>query len=292
MSRAASAPTIDLVLATVGRTKEPAHFVRTLEAQTYRGFRLIVVDQNADDRLAPILAGVEGAFPILHLHAQLGLSRARNLALEHVEADVAAFPDDDCWYPPRLLERVASLFSAHPEWDGVSGRAIDETGRASAGRPDTTAGAMTVLNLWRRVASFTLFLRHSLIDAVGPFDEALGVGAGTPWGGGEDLDYVARSVRRGLYIHYDPTLSVHHPQKREHSSRPDARQGYEYGAGFGRAIRKNCLPWWFVGYCVVRSCGASLLNLLALRPERARFYLAVARGRVRGWTGARTDAEA
>jgi GT2 family glycosyltransferase len=285
-------PKFDLILATVGRTEEVARFLQALDAQSYPRFRVIVANQNDDDRLAPILAGFEDAFAILRVRSEPGLSRSRNVALEHVEADVVGFPDDDCWYPLDLLQRVADFFATHPEWDGLGVRPVDELGRQAAGRADTEAGAMTVYNLWRRVGSYTLFLRRPVLDEVGPFDETLGVGTSTPWRAGEDLDYVARAVRAGLRIFYDPSLGVYHPRKREHSSRPDARQGYEYGAGFGRALRKNGLPWWFATYCVVRSCGASLLNLLALRPARARFYFAVARGRVRGWMGTRTEASA
>jgi glycosyltransferase involved in cell wall biosynthesis len=273
---------IDLVLATVGRTDEPARFLRALGAQTYREFRLIVVDQNGDDRLAPVLEPFHRAFPVVYLTAPPGLSRARNVALAHLEADLAAFPDDDCWYEPDLLLRVAGHLSAHPEWDGLCGRPVDETGKTAAGRPDGTPGAITAFNLWRRVASYTLFVRRRLIDAVGSFDETLGVGSGTPWGGGEDLDYVLRSIRAGFQLHYDPTLLVQHPRKRERVSHPDARQGYEYGAGFGRVVRKNGVPWWFAAYSCGRSFGAAGLSLLTGNPRLARFYLAVGRGRVRG----------
>jgi glycosyltransferase involved in cell wall biosynthesis len=285
-------PLIDLVLGTVGRTEEPTRFLHALHAQTYREFRLIVVDQNGDDRLAPILSNFEGAFPILQVSAQPGLSRARNAALKHVEGGVVGFPDDDCWYPPDLLQSVATFLSAHTRWDGLGGRAVDELERPAAGQFDATAGAMTMFNLWRRVASYTIFLRRAVIDAVGPFDETLGVGSSTPWGGGEDLDYVIRSLRAGCSVYYDPTLAIHHPQKREQSPRPDARQGYDYGAGFGRVLRKNRLPWWFAGYCFGRTFGASVLNLAALRPERARFYWAVGKGRLRGWWSGRTDSNA
>jgi glycosyltransferase involved in cell wall biosynthesis len=277
-------PLIDLVLGTVGRTEEPTRFLHALRAQTYRDFRLIVVDQNGDDRLAPILSNFEGAFPILQVNAQPGLSRARNVALKHLEGDVVGFPDDDCWYPPDLLQSVATFLSTNAAWDGLGGRAADELGNPAAGQFDATPGAMTMFNLWRRVASYTLFLRRGVIDAVGPFDEALGVGSGTPWGGGEDLDYVMRSLHANCSVYYDPTVAIHHPQKREQSSHPDARQGYAYGAGFGRALRRNRLPWWFAVYYFGRAFGASALSLVAGHPLRARFFWAVGKGRVRGWT--------
>jgi glycosyltransferase involved in cell wall biosynthesis len=276
----------DLVLPTVGRAEDLTRFLRALETQSYRHFRLLVVDQNSDDRLVQVLAPFETAFEMVRLRSEPGLSRARNVALAHVTADVVAFPDDDCWYPANLLARVAGALDAHAEWDGLGVRPVDEHGRQAAGREDPRPGPMTLSNLWRRVGSYTLFLRRDAVEAIGEFDEELGVGAGTPWGGGEDLDYVARAVRAGRRIYYDPTLVVHHPRKREHVSDPDPQQGYAYGAGFGRALRKNGIPWWFAAYSVVRSSGASLLNLLAGRPARARFYLAVARGRLRGWTSA------
>ena len=48
-------PSFDLVVATVGRVAEPERLLASLEAQTHRGFRLLLVDQNLDDRLAPLL---------------------------------------------------------------------------------------------------------------------------------------------------------------------------------------------------------------------------------------------
>jgi glycosyltransferase involved in cell wall biosynthesis len=265
-------------------------FLAALDAQTYGRFRLVVVDQNDDERLGPTLAEFEAAFEILRLRSQAGLSRARNVALTHLTGDVVAFPDDDCWYPADLLARVAGLLDAHTEWDGVGGRPVDELGRQAAGREDPRAGPMTLSNLWRRVGSYTLFLRRDVVEAIGRFDEELGVGATTPWGGGEDLDYVARAVRAGRRIYYDPTLVVHHPRKREHVSDPDPREGHAYGAGFGRALRKNGVPWWFAAYTVGRSTGASVLSLLEGRPAHARFHLAVTRGRLYGWMSTRSNA--
>src|SRR2546427_827401 len=95
-----------LVQATLGRTGELARFLRELDQQTYRSFELIVVDQNPDQRLAPILAPYESRFPVFHVRSEKGLSRARNVGMRQIGGDVVAFPDDDCWYPPHLLEWV------------------------------------------------------------------------------------------------------------------------------------------------------------------------------------------
>ena len=282
--------TIDLVLATVTRTEELVRFLRSLEAQTYRDFRLIVVDQNHDGRLLRMLADFEGAFEIVHLRSDLGNSVARNVGLDETRASIVGFPDDDCWYPDDLLEQVAEFFARHREYQGLSGRTIDETGHASAGRWDRQAGRMTRFNVWKRTCACTVFLRSSVAASVGYFDETLGLGPGARWAAAEDLDYVLRSIQDGFASYYDPDLCIYHRQTREGSSSPTASAGHHYGMGAGRVLKKNGLPWWFAVYYCGRSFGASVLSLITGNRSRARFYWAVGRGRLRGWRSVRTSA--
>src|SRR3954452_6648258 len=101
--------TFDLVVATVGRTTELSRFLAALEAQSYRAFRVIVVDQNRDERLVPIVARHGRDIDLAHVPSEPGLSRSRNLGLRSSAADVVAFPDDDCRYPPGLLDKVADV---------------------------------------------------------------------------------------------------------------------------------------------------------------------------------------
>jgi glycosyltransferase involved in cell wall biosynthesis len=277
-----SAPRFDLILCTLGRTAEPRRYVESLARQTWRDLRLIAVDQNDDDRLEPTLAEFPEV-PSLHLRSPVGLSKGRNLGLRHVTADIVSFADDDCWYPPDLLERVAAFLDAHPEIDGVHGRSVDAQNRPTGGRVDLHAGLMTRYNLWRRVGSYMLFVRRRVVEATGDFDEMMGLGSPGPWGAGEDLDYVHRCLVLNLSLYYDPTLLVHHPKRRERSARPSPNDGYQYGMGLGRALRKSRMPVWFSAYLCFRAFGAALLGLISLKPAWARFHWAVGRGRLRGW---------
>src|SRR5262249_55745778 len=144
-----SEPAFDLVVATVGRTGELVDLLGSLESQTYRNFRLVVVDQNGDDRLEAILALFDGSVPLLRLASARGLSRARNVGLRELAGDVVSFPDDDCRYPPDLLRSVADLLDANPSWDGVTGRTTDESGRSSFVLWQKEAGLVTRENVWR-----------------------------------------------------------------------------------------------------------------------------------------------
>src|SRR5919197_5997586 len=69
-------PALDLVVATLGRSDELARLLDSLERQTHQRFRLVVVDQNADDRVDAVLAGRD-ALEVLRLRSAPGLSRAR-----------------------------------------------------------------------------------------------------------------------------------------------------------------------------------------------------------------------
>jgi glycosyltransferase involved in cell wall biosynthesis len=266
-------PSFDLVVATVGRAEELGRLLDSLEAQSYRSFRVVVVDQNEDDRVAPLLEG--RGFDVVRLRSPRGLSRARNAALPHVTGDVVAFPDDDCAYPPDLLQRVAERIAAD-ELDGLTGRAADGEGRSSGSWEDEPA-VLDRANLWNRASSATLFLRRSVVERIGAFDEQLGLGSGAPWASGEEIDYLLRAVDSGARVEYDPTLVV------EHALVPDdARIGYRDGATVGYLLRKHGYRWGTRARMLVRPLGGALVSLARRDGERARYHAATFRGRLRG----------
>jgi GT2 family glycosyltransferase len=272
-------PSFDLVVATVERTGELARFLDSLAAQAYPGARVLLVDQNDDGRLDSIVAGAP--VDVVHLHSDPGLSRARNAALALVEADIVAFPDDDCVYPPDLLRRIGARFADAPELDGLTGRAQAADGTASASWRDESA-VLERDDLWNRAISFTIFLRRTTVEGVGRFDEQLGVGSGRPWHSGEEIDYLIRAVDRGARIEYDPSLVV------EHDVRADTPAvGLRDGASIGYLLRKHAYSPGIVGRMLMRPIGGAAVSAAHLDGERARFQLATLRGRVRGYLGTR-----
>src|SRR5439155_908180 len=139
-------PSFDLVVATVDRTVELDRLFASLERQTHRLFRVVLVDQNDDDRLSSVLAQHPGV-DVLHVRSERGLSRARNRALRDLRAEVVGFPDDDCSYADDLLERVAETLSAEPTLEGLTGRVVTPDGTASSSWESDSA-ILTDDNLW------------------------------------------------------------------------------------------------------------------------------------------------
>jgi glycosyltransferase involved in cell wall biosynthesis len=260
--------TFDLVVATVDRVVPFEVLLASLHRQTHRSFRVLVVDQNHDDRLTRVLERYDD-LEIVRLRAPRGLSRARNEALAALSSDLIGFPDDDCMYEPDLLERVAGRFAEDDALDGLTGRADDSD------RWQQEAATLTRENLWNRAISFTIFLRRPVVERVGTFDVALGL----PSSSGEETEYLIRAIDGGARIEYDPGIVVQHPRKDVDLAALAAREG----AGLGYILRKHRYPARTVARMLVRPAGGALVALAHRDRARARFQLETLRGRVRGY---------
>lgn len=272
-----------LVLATIGRTVELERFLTSLQNQTHSEFELIVVDQNSDERLVPILEPFRKRFPLLHLHAKTtGSSRARNLGIPFAAGDIVAFPDDDCWYGDvDLLDRVSSLLAKRPSLAGVTGRALDERGRACHLRWSAHGSPIGRSNVWRRAIEFTMFLRREVFEFVGDFDPDIGL----PQSAGEGTDLLIRAVDAGFPLYYEPNVIVHHPKPVAAYDDRACRRAYNYSIGFGHTLRKHRYPLPVVTYHLARPAGAATLAFLGGQRDKARFYWAATRGKLSGWVG-------
>ncbi|MGH7779999.1 MAG: glycosyltransferase family 2 protein [Candidatus Binataceae bacterium] len=270
-----------LILATVGRVKDLERYLESLDQQIYRDFELLVVDQNPDDRLVPMIARFGGRFEIRHLRSERGLSRARNVALPLATGDAIAFPDDDCVYPAGLLAQVAALLEANPNLDGISGRCLTERG-TPRGRWPESRGLIRKYNIFGRCISFTMFLRRELAAGIGPFDEALGLGAKTAWLGAEDYDYLLRAALRGAVL-YDPRVEVFHPALTAIFNEDDRAKRYGNALGFGRFLAKHHYPLVFVAFYSGRYLAGAVWNLAKGQVAKAHYRWTAMVGNFEGW---------
>lgn len=271
-----------LVMGTLGRTEEVSLFLLSLKRQDYQNFELFIVDQNADDRLVSMISDFSQYFPITRLVSEKGLSRSRNIGLKHISGDVVAFPDDDCWYPDGMLSYLAARFDKQSELDGITGRFVDNNGKEE-GRWLRESQLLNRFNLWRGAISFSIFLRRPLVDQIGTFDEALGVGAGTPWGAGEETDFLLKGLKAGGVIEFDHQLVLRHPVKTSNFDAAACERQQRYEAGFGRVIRRADFPAWYFPLVCVRTVMGAGLALFKGNPAQARFKWLSVKSRIRGW---------
>jgi glycosyltransferase involved in cell wall biosynthesis len=274
---------ISLIVATVGRVEELGRLLASLEAQTSGDFEVIVVDQNPDGRLLPLLAG-HPRLPLRHLRSEPGLSRARNAGLRAARGDLLAIPDDDCWYPPGLLSSVGAWFGAHPAFALLSAAVRTASGAPSGPRSPARSCPCNRTNVWRCAVSTALFLRRKVADSIGEFDESLGVGSPSIYQSGEETDYILRALARGFAMWYEASLIVHHPPL-------DAiarlrRTSYPFALGTGRVLRLHGYGLGTVGAHLARSLGGAALSLCRGQFDRALVYTLRGAGQLAGYVSA------
>jgi glycosyltransferase involved in cell wall biosynthesis len=274
---------ISLILATVDKEREPKEFFDSLSAQTFRDIELVVVDQNSDSRISSLLKHIAG-IPVKHLRCSRGLSRARNAGIKAAAGDILAFPDDDCKYGKDLLARVAEIFEKDQAIDGIAGMHVDEYGRQSMTRFKKDQATINKYNIWNSASSATIFIRKKAAGDIGYFDESLGVGAGTPWGAGEEIDFLLQGIEKGHRFIFMPDLHIYHPQI---SSKVPDRHRYlnriaSYSRGRGRVIRMHSYPFWFLFYTMTRYIAKMIIAVVLLRKFEFKVALSGALGECEG----------
>ncbi len=269
-----------LILATVGRVAEPRAFLASLgDAALVR--EVIVVDQNDDDRLAPVLAAFP-AIAFIRLRMAPGhLTAARNAGLPLAQGEVVAFPDDDCTYTPGLLAGVAARLAALPSPGMVTALVATDTGTPSTGgRAPPAAGPITRDNVFVTAREPGLFIAREVLARTGGFDTRFGMG--TPFGSGESADLALRLMRDGVPMVFDPALVVRHPDGRR--SAAGLARVHGNAAGFGACLRHHRYGIGTIARYLARPAGGLLLS--AIRGDRTgvTYYARTLSGRFRGYS--------
>ena len=285
----AQPPRVSLIVATVDRTRELERLLASLARQGMRSFEVIIVDQNDDERLAPVIAAFAAALRLVCLRSDRGLSRSRNSGLARAQGSIIGFPDDDAAYDDSTLQRVVAFFDRHPGAGGLSGRAVAYPLERPPARFARHARWVNTSSVWVCGMSCTIFLRREVLRRIGGFDERLGLGAGTAWQAGEEADLLLRAVKSGAQVRYEPSLPVRHPGHRGAFTHATRQRGLSYGRGMGFVMRSHGMSRARFAYHLLRPAAGGLLAALAGRFDRAGFHLAVMSGRWRGWHDARSE---
>lgn len=244
-------PTFDYLLLTTcdGRKERLTDLTRLLdsvdaEIQAH-GLRIrhYILLQNSDALPTELADFAAGQRLFMFEAGRLSLSRARNRMLHQAGLDgiwprakLCAFPDDDAWYPPNTLASILDIHQRHPQ----AGIFTCDYGASPVSSPVGITDFKDAVDCGlfvRRVSSNTLFVKAGIAEAVGFFDERLGVGGAI--NGGEDLDFALRA-----YLKAGRRAMIHEGKLIGHRDRlPWVRSQYFAGSLFAIArSARNDLP--------------------------------------------------
>jgi GT2 family glycosyltransferase len=248
-------PLVSVVMCTRDRPAGAMVTLRGLTALRYEPLEIVVVDNapSSDATQAAVRAEF-GDDPRVRYIRELrpGLSAARNCGVAAAAGQIVAFTDDDVRVDPYWLDGIVRGFQQAQDVACVTGliptAEIDNAvqlyfdqraawGTCCEGRlfnltehRDASALYPYSPGIYGTGANFAMTARA--LKELGPFDEALG--AGSPCGGGEDLDMFMRIILAGRTIAYEPSAIVSHFHRTELAQL--ARQMVAYGSGCTAAL--------------------------------------------------------
>ena len=153
-----------------------AETIRSVLAQTYDNFEIVVVDDGSTDLTLEVLSGFGEQIKLL-TKANGGPASARNLAIRNSSGAYIAFLDgDDLWMPEKLAEQVAFL-EAHPEVGMTYSEALmfAEVGGEKQIRGQigfTGETSFCHLLLGDHIPNSTVMMRRECLDKIGWLNES------------------------------------------------------------------------------------------------------------------------
>jgi len=138
LSSHATEPLISVVIPTYGRETILCDTLKSLLAQTYSAYEVIVVDQTQNHELETqrFLTQLVSAHKIrLHTVPWANLPAARNYAIERANGSILLFLDDDVELPPGFLAAHAAGFQNRPKVGAIAGRVFDRMKLSESSSP-------------------------------------------------------------------------------------------------------------------------------------------------------------
>jgi glycosyltransferase involved in cell wall biosynthesis len=220
------APIFSVCLYTHNRSRLLAQALESICAQTLPAeeFEIVVVDNRCTDDTRLVVEDFANRFPSLSYfyEEQLGSSKARNRGWREASGDMIAFMDDDGRAPPEWLEVAARVVQARsPDLFGGPIYPFYDASRPAWFRDDygtLSPGGQSrfLVSPVEYLYGSNLFVRRSLLEALGGFDESLGM-KGRRIGYGEETVLIreARRLDPDVRIFFEQDLFNYHLVRQE-----------------------------------------------------------------------------
>jgi cellulose synthase/poly-beta-1,6-N-acetylglucosamine synthase-like glycosyltransferase len=190
------------------------HCLHALSNQLYEAFEIIVVDDGSTDETPNELRkwddpmGVRGPKIKILKQGPLGLSAARQYAIEHASGEWIAITDIDVRPEPNWISHLMNAYQSSSEDE----RVVAVTGRTMFGIGSDPVSLLRSVEIDRKYKSRTRYtslangpcsmFKKSSLDNIGGF--------GKTWYHAEDMEVSLKLLLNGDRILYAPEAIVHH----------------------------------------------------------------------------------
>jgi glycosyltransferase involved in cell wall biosynthesis len=279
MSQPQTSSRISVVICTRDRPQTLEQALRTVLAQDFDDFEVLVVDQSSGQETRQLVeATAAGSTRLRYLRLDRpGLSRAYNVGIRETGGELLAFTDDDVTVPAGWLASIASAFTDYPAASLLYGQVLLPPELWARENRDGVTPALPIpeRRMLDRQHGFRLFgmganfaARRELFRRIGGFDEVLG--GGGPLQSSQDFDLMYRAFQGGASTLLEPAVVVYHHGFRSHGGEWAATvRSYGVGVGgfFAKHVRTGDLfAAWLLFRCLAGTAARVAKQVLLRRP--------------------------
>ncbi len=243
---------VSVIVATRDRDDTVVTTVRSVLANEYPNFELIIVDQSRDDATRVALEPFVGDHRCRYCRtSSTGLQVARNLGTREARHEIVITTDDDCEVPPDWVEEFANVFATDNRISVVFGRVVPSP-------HDDKAGFIPSYQFRDRFVASRVFERHR-VEGMGAcfgfrrgawsslngFDAMLGVGS--PFQSAGETDFALRALEVGYRVCKSPQVHVLHHGFRTWQEGDALLRRYLFGVGATYAKHLRHGHWVVLG---------------------------------------------
>ena len=235
---------VSVVICTRNRPDTLEQALESVAECEYPSFDAHVMDQSTDDKSQKVVEEIAARFAYklkinYHHLEKAGLSRAYNLGIAASAGEIVAGTDDDVVVPKDWVAQIAKAFAGDKEAALLYGQVLIPESLREAERNGLIVPSLPIAKYERLIKGGTRYkvfgmganfaLRRSIVDSVGPFDEALG--GGGPLRSSQDFDFAYRVYRAGYAVILVPEVKVDHYGSRTGDQWPGTMKAYGVGDG-------------------------------------------------------------
>jgi GT2 family glycosyltransferase len=218
-----SPPRVSVVVCTYNGHRTIRECLEGLSKLDYPDFEVLVVDDGSTDPMTR--TAEEFGFNLIRTE-NLGLSSARNIALEVATGEIIAYIDDDAYPDPDWLTYLVSAFR-NSDHVGIGGPNIPPPGSGwiadcVANAPGNPTHVLLTDETAEHIPGCNMAFRKDALAAVGGFDPQFRAA-------GDDVDLCWRIQEKGWTLGFHPAAQVWHHR------RGTLRAFWKQQVGYGRA---------------------------------------------------------
>lgn len=171
-------PFVSVIIPSYNRKNVLERAIRSVLAQTFTDYELIVVDDGSDDDTSNLeLLKTQKKVHFLRLSLKHGVSKARNFGVSNSKGQWIAFLDSDDEWLPQKLEKQVNWIKCNPQYRIVQTNEIWIRNGKRVNIPKTHRkfqGDLFEASLLRcMITPSSVMIKHELFNEVGGFNESL-----------------------------------------------------------------------------------------------------------------------